>query len=131
MAAQEDLDRLVDAMIANGVTHLDVEGDGMAFRLTLGATPPAATPAAQPSAPKIPAQSMTIGTFRPRGDDDGLAPLTKGAQIKLGDVLGYVAQEAVRLPVIAPVTGRLVSTPPDQGTLLGYGDVIFELEVEP
>ena len=131
MVAQEDLDRLIDAMRANGVTQLDIEGEGVAFRLALDATPPTVARAAQPRASKIPVKSPAIGTFVARGDDDGLTPLEEGAQTQHGEILGYIAQGMVRLPIIAPASGRLVGTQPDHGKLLGYGDVIFQLEAEP
>lgn len=132
MFSQIELDRLIDAMRANQVVALSVEHNDQTLHLTLeGAAPRRASiqdSAILRVAPQQ-ARSASIGHFIPRGTDDGLAALGPAAMITQGETLGYVAQRNIRTLVTAPVDGILASAVPDEGTVFGHGDVVFELEV--
>lgn len=135
MLTQDDLDRLIDAMRQNGVTSLDIEGhdkEGEMTKLRLALAPAARAPSeVTPSAnaKRIPVSSPGIGTYAPRGAGDGLDTLSTGAVVAQDEVLGYVARGAVRMPMVAPASGRLICADVETGTLIGYGDPVFELEV--
>lgn len=135
MLTQDDLDRLIDAMRQNGVTSLNIEGhDGKGaatkLRLALAAVSRAPSePTPSDNARRIPVSSPGIGTYAPRGEGDGLDTLTTGAAVAQDEVLGYVARGAVRMPLVAPASGHLICADVESGTLIGYGDPVFELEV--
>ena len=134
MFSQDDLDRLIDAMRANQVAALTVEDGGETLHLKLAPVAADSAPAPVPTAAPLvhtAVKSPAIGRFVARGDDDGLAILEAASQIGQGDILGYIAQGHIRVPVTAPRQGRLASAAPDTGTIYGYGDVVFELEVSP
>jgi acetyl-CoA carboxylase biotin carboxyl carrier protein len=128
MLTQDDLDRLIDAMGRTGVTFLDIEGEDIRLRLALAPTLATAANPAPPAARLEQVRSPGIGTFAPRGSDDGLPSLSPGGTVSKGEVLGYLARGAVRLPITAPAAGILGSELCDAGTLLGHGDPVFELE---
>lgn len=130
----EDLDRLVTAMRANAVASMLVEAPELTLRLVLsdGCIGPAnAAPPSVPEPARIPVESPGIGTFSPRGQEDGLEPIAIGQAVTNGEILGYVAQGSARHAVIAPVAGVLVGALPGAGRITGYGDILMTLEVRP
>ena len=133
MFDQTDLDRLITAMRATGVTTLQAEsnGDQLCIVLAPGHTPCGAAASASAQPETMAAKSQGIGTFVPRGIDDGLPPLAPSAEVQPDEILGYVCQGPVRGLVTAPAAGRLISTPPESGTVFGYGDTVFQMEVKP
>ena len=126
MFDRHELDQLLGAMRRTGVTLLEVEGAQELLRLAL---PASSTAALAPQPRTAPAPSPDIGRFRPRGGDDGLAPLAPGDAVRAGDILGYVASGALCVPVIAPTAGRIGAAMPEPGAVLGYGDTVFTLEI--
>lgn len=132
MFAQDELDRLIVAMRANGVVALDVTCDDDTLRLHLEEPTfdKASAAPATPLAPKrIPAKSPGIGGFVPRGIDDGLPPLDgESVQVSAGDTLGYIAHGLTRLRIIAPANGLVTGDVPATDRVFGYGDAVFYLE---
>ncbi|WP_068411349.1 hypothetical protein [Labrenzia sp. OB1] len=130
----EDLDQLVTAMRANAVSSMIVEAPELTLRLVLpdGSTGPVnAAPPSVPEPARIPVRSPGIGTFSPRGLEDGLEPIAMDRAVINGEILGYVAQGSARHAVIAPVAGTLVGELPGTGRITGYGDILMTLEVRP
>jgi len=129
MFTQPDLDRLIHAMRAHGVTLLSVDTDDDALTLELAAAPSANTAAPVPAPVKqVPAKSPCIGRFMTRGTDDGLTELDTTSPITSGDTLGYIVRGQTRAVVGAPIDGVLASDVPDAGTLFGFGDVVFTMK---
>ena len=130
MFSQAELDRLIDAMRSNGVVALKVESKGEVFSLNLeGAVSSTARLSPEPKTVRKAAKSPSIGRFLPRGADDGLSSLSRSEKVGAGDTLGYITQSHIRAMVIAPADGILTSDVPDEGTVFGHGDVVFNLEV--
>lgn len=131
MFSQSDLDQLLSAMRANGITRLDVRDRDKHLRLDL---PPGAAPAAPPTAaidnaPRtLAVHSPCIGRFLPRGGDDGLPLLEPDAEVTADEVLGYVGDGEARAILAAPAGGRLWGVAPAPGTVLGHGDTVFTME---
>lgn len=126
MYDQHELDQLVAAMRTTGTTVLAVKTNGKRLRLTL---PPGITLSDAIAAIRhVDAKSPCIGTFTPRGADDGLPLLEPGAAISTDEVLGYVAQGAALMAVIAPGAGRFTGQPPLPGQICGHGDILFSIE---
>ncbi|MFV0384963.1 hypothetical protein [Paracoccus sp. (in: a-proteobacteria)] len=121
-----ELDQLVAAMRATGTVSLTVRARGTKLCLRL----PSGDPPGPDRSPRAKANVMSpgIGTFHPRGMDDGLAPLRQQAHVVTGEILGYVAQGAALTGVIAPASGRLAGEMPRPGRICGFGDILFTME---
>ncbi|MDO6729781.1 hypothetical protein Q4577_07110 [Marinovum sp. 2_MG-2023] len=127
MFPQSDLNRIVAAMRANGVTSLALRDNHNKLHLDLAAgVDPAPQTPAKPLSRDI--KSPGIGRFSPRGGDDGLPRLDPATPVSLGEVLGYLGQGSVRLALCSPDHGALCGPTPDEGQILGFGDVLFTLE---
>lgn len=132
MFTQTELDRLIQAMRANAVTSLEVESGGISLHLNfpISVTPAVALPTSTPpSVDKSIVKSPCIGRFLPRGEDDGLDVLNVASAIQTGEILGYIIHGTARTCVLAPVDGKLACDLPQEGTIFGYGDTIFSLDV--
>jgi len=66
-------------------------------------------------------KSPELGIFRP-------VDISSERWVKTGDIVGYVDIEALRVSVIAPETGRLGTPLHEDGTIVGYGDLLFMIE---
>jgi hypothetical protein len=134
MLPQEELDRLVDAMLTNGVTYLAIDGRKINLRIALDPSMAEVGKLAErvsgPVASRARAYSPGIGIFHPRGYGDGLTALAGDAPVARGDVVGYLSQGSLRIPIVAPTTGKLASPLPADGSNLGYRDVVIEMEAE-
>lgn len=126
MFSDADTLLLIRAMRAHGVTELEIETDGRMLRLVLAPQPVAASGPAAP--PRITALSPDIGTFLPRGQDDGMAALTGGDGVAAQEILGYCTRGAVRAAITAPAAGRIADPLPRAGAVLGHGDAVFIVE---
>jgi hypothetical protein len=132
MFTEPEIDRLIHAMRANAVTALDVEDGEDALHLQLSAVvaPTSALPNSTPkSVEKTLVKSPCIGTFLPRGQDDGLDALSMPSVIPAGEALGYILHGAARACVLVSADGKLTGDIPKIGTVFGYGDVIFTMDV--
>ncbi len=119
-----DLNRLIAAMRATGTQRLVVQAGEERLRLVLA--PMHHVPAPPPPPRATPVPSPAIGTFLPRGADDGLPPLE--GPVGGGEVLGYVLHGPVRWVVAAPAAG--VAEPVAEGPV-GFGDILFNLRAIP
>jgi hypothetical protein len=128
----DEIDLLIAAMRANGVTRLEWtqhrKGTELCLTLPEGEGAPPAPPAAEVAGRTRAVTSPGIGRFVPRGGDDGLAPLAAGATVRKHEPLGYVAQGAVLQILTAPEDGILAGGLPEAGRVLGYGEKLLELE---
>ncbi|MFN3273614.1 MAG: hypothetical protein ACK41U_02985 [Paracoccus sp. (in: a-proteobacteria)] len=128
MFDDKDTARLITAMRVCGVTLLEIETGDTLLRLALPAqvaAPGARTP---PDLRREAARSPEIGTFLPRGSDDGLIPLVQGDSVQVQETVGYVTRGAIRAVVLAPTAGRIADAPPAEGTIFGFGDTVVEVE---
>ncbi|WP_417280745.1 hypothetical protein [Celeribacter sp.] len=131
MFTNSELETLIEAMRRNGVTELAVEQDEEALRLGLAPRPAAVATATPPApTPNAKVKSPAMGLFVPAGADDGLEAVACGARVIAGQTLGYVADEEARLPLTATASGTLRTDSPAASTLIGYGDVLFEIEAD-
>lgn len=129
MLGVEHIAQLVDAMIANGVTTLEVKGTDYRVRLVRAGA--RAEKAEKPARLGGKAMSPGDGTFGNRGGDDGLAKLSRGAAVTEGEVLGYLCIGPVQVPVPSPCAGRIVGRLPPGGSEVRRGDFLFEVEPGP
>jgi hypothetical protein len=128
MLNPDQMDQLIAAMRRNRVLRLDVTHGGQRLMLELPCARDLAGATAVPGAggrtdpATLPVPSPGIGTFAPRGGDDGLPSLSPGATVGAADVLGYIVQGPLRQAVVAPAAGILPSAGlPAPGQLFGHG----------
>lgn len=131
---RDEIDRLITAMRAHGVTHLEwaQSRKGQALCLTLPETAAEAPlPPAPVAGPQVTARAPGLGQFLPRGGDDGLPPLLPGQPVQQGEVLGYLAQDAWAQVLAAPTAGSVIAPLPVAGQIFGHGDPVITLEGTP
>ncbi|HSF64944.1 MAG TPA: hypothetical protein VLA78_11180 [Paracoccaceae bacterium] len=128
MLSVAEMDLLVAAMRRHGVTRLEVAHHRRGWRIDLALPEGGGVSEAPPSPAPVVVASPGIGTFAPRGGDDGLPELAPGAAVMAGEVLGYVAQGPVRQIIAAPGAGTLRGPLPEAGQVCGFGDGLFEME---
>lgn len=130
MFNEADLDRLIQAMKLNAVTSLEVDDGENTLNLQLA---PLRGQRALPTeiAPKpvnnTIVKSPAIGLFLARGSDDGLPALQNHSVVQVGEILGYIIQGSVRVPITAQANGKLMNDTPKDGEIIGLGDTIFSL----
>lgn len=141
MLNHRELGSLLAAMRKSRVTTLEFKHQKQRLRLEVPpsgnsptvhpATTTAQLTAVLPAAEPVTADSPIIGTFLQRGIGDGLALLESGQPVMAGEILGYVCHGPVRVIVHAPVSGVLRDEGPRDGTVMGVGDTVFNLDVTP
>lgn len=121
-----EIDQVLAAMQKYGVTRLEWDHLAKGSRLSLTlADVTAEAPAAVPVAEAVIAPA--IGSFVPRGGDDGLSPFTGHDLVRLGETLGYISQGPVLHLLTAPCTGTVSGPFPDIGQVFGFGDTVMHL----
>ncbi len=125
------LARLARAMAEAGLARLELEGPDFALRLDRS-SPADAAPSPVPGssngdAAPVLVRAPAVGTFL-RAHPLHQRPLVvPGERVRAGESLGLVRIGDVLLPVPAPREGRVVAEPAAPGSLVGFGDPLFEL----
>ncbi len=126
----EDLSEIAAAMAAAGVARLDLTGPDI--RLVLGRGAGAEPLATEVEAETVAAETIAVaapgvGTFLRAHPlhDRALAP--NGETVGAGQPVAVLQVGALLLPVIAPAAGLVIGAAVDDGTLVGYGDWLFDL----
>jgi acetyl-CoA carboxylase biotin carboxyl carrier protein len=124
----EDLAELAAAMAAAGVARLELAGPEVRLTLERGAAPAAEdVAAADASGAVVAVTAPGVGTFlrvHPLHD----APLAgSGETVAAGQAIALLQVGALLVPVVAPVGGLIVDAAVEDGTLVGYGDRLFDL----
>lgn len=128
-----EIDQVIAAMQANGVTRLEWGHLTKGTRLRLGLPASNAQPPAnqKPISPEVAVIAPTIGTFAARGGHDGLPPLAASGRVQAGETLGYLAQGPVLHVLIASCSGAVAGALPDAGQVFGYGETVLHLTGAP
>ncbi|MCK8787781.1 hypothetical protein M0638_25830 [Roseomonas sp. NAR14] len=126
MVEVKDIAGLARYAAAHGIGELVVEERGR--RIGLRLLPPAPTPspvAASPPAPPraVAVASPAMGVFQAAPD----APAA-GTAVTGGAILGHVRLGPLLLAVRAPIDGILLGAGIPDGTLVGHGDRLLEIE---
>lgn len=117
MSILDMLPQITERMRGHGITTLDYQKGKTRLRLSLE---PAHTPDAVSTPDGVftattPIPSPEMGCFQHMPD------ISDGETVRAGDIVGFVIVGAMRLPVLAPVSGILKLAPLPEGGIVGYG----------
>jgi acetyl-CoA carboxylase biotin carboxyl carrier protein len=123
-----DLAEIAAAMTAAGIARLELEGPNVQLMLgRAAATVPEEAPATDESAEVVAVTAPGLGTFlrtHPLHD----RPLTdSGETVAAGQAVALLQVGPLLVPVTAPVGGLIVDAAVENGTLVGYGDRLFDM----
>lgn len=126
--APEEIAALGAAMAQMGIARLELTGPG--FALVLSGEGAAAiaqdAPKPGPASQVVPVLAPGLGTFL-RTHPLHEAPLAAdGEAVAAGQALALLRIGPLLLPVPAPAAGTVVAALPDEETLVGYGDRLFD-----
>lgn len=135
MFSETELEDLIAGMRKTGIRELRVDGvDGFLELVLPEAAVETANEASLESglipATRVSVKSPALGLFRPCGDGDGLAPIAPGSNVRKGQIMGYIADGCAQAPIEAPASGIIAAGGTTSGAVVGYGDIVFELEAE-
>jgi len=131
MLTLEQVSELADTMVANGIESLEVKGTNYAVRMVRA---PGVSSKVNVHGPKT-ASAKTLGpatgSFHPRGLDDGLPELKRGAQVLIKEPLGYIGIGPVRVLCLSPATGRIIGALPTPQETVTAGEPLFTVKPSP
>ena len=129
--SDEDLNALANAMRRAGVHLLEVEGPGQRLRMKLEPSddaPSASDDVVAAGEPSSLVKAESMGHFR-AAHPDGLFPACAvDATVERAQILGFVQVGLLLLPVATPRAGRLARVLVGDGSLVGYGTPLFEID---
>jgi acetyl-CoA carboxylase biotin carboxyl carrier protein len=124
----EDLAEIAAAMAAAGVARLELAGPEVRLTLERGAAPAAEdAAAADASGAVVGVTAPGVGTFLRAHPLHDRALADSGERAAAGQAIALLQVGALLVPVVAPVGGLIVEAAVEEGTLVGYGDRLFDL----
>lgn len=135
MMTLDDIGQVLARLQRTDVTECEIQDGAQLLRVKFAARnavlqKPTSTPIDSPISLKP--STLTIaapssGLYRP------LHPLSSasaasGSTVRCGDHVGYVEVDSVFCAVVAPASGRLLSTLLQEGELIGFGQPVAELD---
>jgi acetyl-CoA carboxylase biotin carboxyl carrier protein len=125
----DEIAELAAAMAAAGVARLELTGP--VVRLVLGrgtsAEPLAVEEATEPEAATIAVAAPGVGTFLRAHPLHDRPLAAAGDAVAVGQALAVLKVGALLLPVVAPSAAVVIDAAVEDGTLVGYGDRLFDL----
>jgi acetyl-CoA carboxylase biotin carboxyl carrier protein len=132
MMRPEDLSEIAAAMAAAGVARLELTGPDL--RLVLGREARAEPltieledESVAPDAQTIAVAAPGVGTFLRAHPLHDRPLAAAGDAVAAGQTVAMLRVGALLLPVVAPVAGIVIAAAAPEGTLVGYGDRLFDL----
>lgn len=124
----EDLTGIAAAMAAAGVARLELTGPDVRLVLGRGASAePVEVETMAPAAETIAVVAPGVGTFR-RAHPLHDRPLAAvGDAVGAGQSIAVLQVGALLLPVAASTAAVMIDAAVEDGTLVGYGDRLFDL----
>ena len=130
MLSDADLYGLAEAMSRSGINRIEIKGPGERLALQVS---PAAT---LPSGLGEPSHSLTFSTVASpsmgifhRAHPDGLfPPCGEGSVVEARQIVAFLQVDQLMLPIQAPGPGRIATFLLTEGSLVGYGDLLFTIE---
>jgi acetyl-CoA carboxylase biotin carboxyl carrier protein len=128
----EDLSEIAAAMAVAGIRHLELTGPHVRLVLGRGASaePPAVEVEAETMAPE--AETITVvapgvGTFLRAHPLHDRPLATAGDAVGAGQPIAVLQVGMLLLPVVASAAAVMIDAAVEDGTLVGYGDRLFDL----
>jgi acetyl-CoA carboxylase biotin carboxyl carrier protein len=123
MITIDDLDRVLGWMLRDGLQSIDVNQGDSHIRLKLAGMT-AGSPARRR---EVPVSAKAIGRFLPAHPRSGTPDLKPGDRVKLGEIVGFIQNDTVLLPIVADTAGEVAQVHAEAGRLLGYGAPVLTL----
>jgi acetyl-CoA carboxylase biotin carboxyl carrier protein len=124
----DDLAEIAAAMTAAGIARLELSGPDVRLALGRPAAPaPEDAAAADASAGVVAVTAPGVGTFLRAHPLHDVPLADRGETVSAGQAVALLQVGALLVPVAAPVGGLVVDAVAGDGTLVGYGDRLFEL----
>ncbi len=124
---------LTDMLTASGVDGLEIATPDVQVKLVVSAPRAAAIPAStSPARPTAIVSNFTVkapiaGHFRVASHGEVTYPLP----VAVDTVIGFIGVGHVLVPVPAGRAGLLTGRFSEHGKLVGFGDPLFEIELQP
>lgn len=127
----EEIERLASRCVASGIGEIALSEPGFSLRLRL--MPIVATqPLAEDGSLGAPrpewVRAPGVGVFRSVHPTTGHAVAAPGQKVRKGDTVGVLQIETRLKAVVAPVDGVLGRALVEDGTVVGYGTPLYDLQ---
>lgn len=124
---------LTAALEAAGVDGIEIDGPGRKLRIVVGRDGPGAAPLVQTMQETSGAVSEKVtapimGVFHSHHPAAATAPSVLPLEVVSGEIVGFLHIGSIILPVNATKTGVLTRRLAEDGSVVGYGDPLFEYE---
>ncbi|WP_437890924.1 acetyl-CoA carboxylase biotin carboxyl carrier protein [Phytobacter sp. V91] len=123
----QQLEQLAQSLRATTISHIALAGKDWSVRMTTSATPPV-LPSPDATPPLTPVHSPAPGRVflrHPLLEQNFIAP---GAPVKTGNVLALIKMGVAYLPVLSPVSGRLISLSISDGDSVEFATQIAQIQ---
>lgn len=132
-----DIAEVEKLMIAAGITELEFRSGTIQLSLRTGSSEPGlpgrvhaeGAPVSISVQRHFELRSQHVGNFQHRHPTRKQAVIAAGAEVAAGETMGFVRDGLVLYPVVAPQPGIVTRVTSPDGAPVGYGAVLFELEV--
>ncbi len=128
---------LAAALQAAGVDGIEIEQSTRKVRIVVERDAPGAAPLVQtlqtsPGATQLEVVTAPMAGIFGANHPESPAPSSKPPRkVAAGETLGFIRIGSVLLPVKATQPGMLTGRVAKDGTVVGYGDPLFEIELRP
>ncbi len=124
---------LAAALEAAGVGGIEIDRPGRKLRIVVGRDAPVAAPLVQTMQETSGAVSEKVaasimGVFHSHHPAAATAPSALPLEVASGEIVGFLRIGSILLPVNATKTGVLTRRLAEDGSVVGYGDHLFEYE---
>lgn len=125
----QDVAALAAEMAVAGITRLELAGPNYTLTLGRGAAPAdqgAKSPESEAEADLLPVTAPALGTFLRTHPLHEKPLAADGDAVVAGQAIALLRVGALLTPVPAPADGLVVGALPEEGSLVGYGDRLFD-----
>jgi biotin carboxyl carrier protein len=126
MTSLAELNRVLGWMQAAGLASIELRDGDQLLRMVLDSAP--AAPRAAQVAPQTQIVSPGMGRFLASHPRNPVAPITPGATISAGQIIGFLQLGNTLTAITSDKPGTAVQVYPSDGDLLGYGAPVLSLD---
>lgn len=128
----DDIAALAAEMAKAGIAQLELTGPDFTLALARGAAPATAAPQVEPQVETeaetelLPVTAPSLGAFLRKHPLHEKPLASDGETVIAGQTIALLQVGTLLTPVPAPADGMVVAAIPAEGTLVGYGDRLFD-----